>query len=182
MAPMRWLRHRTDPFVEDFTHWLYRGAHGVDAFIWLFVGLLVSVLWGGCVSAAIDMLDLRRLEFHPEVALLVLTPFAFKSVFSMALFEEFLFRTPLGLAARHIGSRELLKLTTFVSFAFGAAHSIGTTETLTAAAFVQGGLGVIYAFVFLKMGGMEGRLARGLAASTFVHFTYNVIVGSCMYR
>ena len=86
--------------------------------------------------------------------------------------EEIVFRAPLSLLGPlscRWSSQIVIWAVVLISILFGYLHGDWTNILL------QGGLGLIFSLVYLKMGGMRGRVLIPLLASSAVHFLYNGI-------
>jgi len=89
--------------------------------------------------------------------------------------EEVIFRLgPIWVARRlfHASTRSTVVVILIVSACFGYIHAGGHAWFIA----IQGVLGVMLSVVFMKCGGLQGRYAKALIASTATHTVHNTIV------
>lgn len=85
--------------------------------------------------------------------------------------EEFVFRLPLALLVKWEWSvKGILIAASVLSVLFGLVHG-GIVNI-----FIQGVAGFAYCLLFLKAGGMQGKVVKPLVVTTLVHFSFNGIL------
>ncbi len=153
---LRWLQ---TPLTEQ-KRWLFVfGSAVLSGCYSLGAGLLIFGLEG--VADMADELDTMQKILIPVFSLGFFIP--------AAALEECVFRAPLVIMAM-IYQPAVVPFALVLSTGFGLIHG-GMQHIL-----LQGVCGLIFAAVFLKCGGMQGRLLLGLLCSTLAHAGSNSTV------
>lgn len=150
----------------------FKGASLLAAMTYV---LICCKLWAHIVSTGIKILfcsGCEQLLVHPAESITNILDAPEK-----ALLEEICWRLPLVLMVKWTGrnAKAVLLFAVALSVGFGSGHSYLSGSELIAIT-IQGTLGFIWCLLFLKAGGMQGKILKPLLVTTLVHTCYNWII------
>jgi hypothetical protein len=92
-------------------------------------------------------------------------------MFAGIVMEEVLFRLPLAFAVRYLRFVGVLLSVLVLSIAFAWVHGNLSTGRL----LLQGMGGIVLSVIFLKCGGLNGKVLKPLAVCVGYHITWDVL-------
>ncbi|NTW14347.1 MAG: CPBP family intramembrane metalloprotease [Candidatus Moranbacteria bacterium] len=154
--------------------WFHKEASFKES-VFLIIVMLAAAYWYiFCIGTAFPGLA-DHLSKTP-IGITIAAPSTPLFILVAAFFEELIFRFPLSIPVRRGLSVPVIMIFVAVfSIIFGLLH--GTWANI----FMQGVVGALFSVVYLKCGGMSGNYPKALAASTVIHFLYNMIALGLAY-
>ena len=156
--------------IED---WLLKEAEGWEVVGWVFAGAVAIVSYSMAISTFVSRIIASQLNSGHLQYVLSQPPYVIiLMILAAAFIEEVIFRgLPTFFARRIFGERVavILIIAVMSSVVFGWIHG-GPIKVL-----MQGVCGFIFYLIFLKCGGMRGKYAKALIASTMTHALVNII-------
>jgi hypothetical protein len=168
-------------FLKSWYEWLRKEPASFNAtFGWCVATFSVMIMYGLLWMAIITIFHLPCPEQETDGGDPYFHQLMMYTIAPIVVMEEVFFRAPLGLMMSimrrpqfwprlHKHAPIVLAVTTLVSSVwFGSMHTYSPVPIM-----LQGVLGIVFSCLFLKNGGVRGRILKPLFFNTVVHIAYN---------